>query len=73
MYSVFHNSRNVIKKPSQKEELLIIDILKFGSGTRRRKIIEVMTDIYEDPANAYIETTKIFIFAQDKTEREGYL
>ena len=64
----FTTTGNLTKKPSEKEKALILSILKFGSAIERRKIIEVMTDIYQDPANSYIETTKIFIFAQDKIE-----
>ena len=59
---------NLTKEPSPKEQVLIMEILKFGSAIERKKIIEVMTDIYQDPANSYIETTKIFILAQEKIE-----
>ena len=64
----FTTKGNLTKKPSPKEELLIMDILKFGSAIERKKIIEVITDIYQDPANSYIETTKIFILAQETIE-----
>lgn len=57
---------NLTKKTSPKEELLIMNILNLGSVIERKKIIEVMTDIYKDPANSYIETTQIFLFAQEK-------
>jgi hypothetical protein len=62
----FTTKGNLTKKPTPKEELLIMDILNFGSGIERKKIIEVMTDLYQDPANSYIETTKIFLYAQER-------
>jgi hypothetical protein len=64
----FTTAGNLTKEPSPQEKLRIMDILKFGSAIERKKIIEVMTDIYQDPANSYIETVKIFILAQDKIE-----
>lgn len=64
----FTTKGSLTKKLSPKEELQILDTLKFASPIEKKKIIEVMTDIYQNPANSYIETAKIFIFAQDKIE-----
>jgi hypothetical protein len=63
---------NPAKKPPSEEELRIeeykMDILKSGYALDRRKVVEVMTDIYQDPANSYINTVKVFVYAQDKIE-----
>jgi uncharacterized protein YneF (UPF0154 family) len=59
---------NLTQKPPSQEQALIIKILKLGSGIDKTKIAEVMTDIYQDPANSYINTAKVFIYAQYKLE-----
>jgi hypothetical protein len=64
----FTTTTSLDKKPSREEQLRILDILKFGSGIAKKKIIEVITEIYQDPANSYIPTVKIFIMAQEKIE-----
>lgn len=64
----FTTKGNLTKKPSLQEEFRIMDILKFGSAIEKKKVIEVMTDIYQDPANSYIDTVKIFVLAHDKIE-----
>jgi len=59
---------NLSKKPSSKEQDNILHILKFDSSIKVDKIVEVMTDIYQNPANSYIDTVKVFMLAQDKIE-----
>jgi len=59
---------NLSKDASPNDEIKIMNILKYGSSIDTNKIIEVMSDMYNDPANSYINNVKMFVLAQDKIE-----
>lgn len=67
-FALFTTAGSLTNKPPAKEVLAIALVLKCGYPIERKKIVEVITDIYQDPANSYIDTTRLFLFAQDKIQ-----
>ena len=44
--------------------------LEFGSGIETKKIVDVISSIYQDAANSYITTENLVVFAQKKIQGE---
>jgi hypothetical protein len=58
-------------QPSLDEQLQIWKALEFGSGIESKKIVEVISSIYQDPANSYITTENLVVLAQRKIQGEN--